>query len=118
MALHKVLVVEDEELVAMMLADLLMELNYGVLGPVGELTRALALVKEAAPHAALLDVSLHGVASFPLAEALQAKGVPFAFTTGYGERDFPPAFRQVPRLSKPFDLPELRRVLGALLPQE
>ena len=118
MARHEVLVVEDEELVAMMLAEMLMELNYGVLGPVGELTRALALVKEAAPHAALLDVSLHGVASFPLAEALQAKGVPFAFTTGYGESDFPPAFRQIPRLSKPFDLPELRRVMRGLLPQE
>ena len=72
MAMRQVLVVEDEELVAMMLADMLMELNYGVLGPVGELTRALALVQEAAPDAALLDVSLHGVASFPLAEAARA----------------------------------------------
>ncbi|HEX4570737.1 MAG TPA: response regulator [Dongiaceae bacterium] len=118
MATRQVLVVEDEELVAMMLADMLMELNYGVLGPVGELTSALALAQEAAPDAALLDVSLHGVASFPLAEALQVKGIPFAFMTGYGERDFPPAFRQIPRLSKPFDLPELRRVLGGLLPRE
>lgn len=118
MAIRQVLVVEDEELVAMMLADMLTELSYGVLGPVGELTRALALAQEAPPDAALLDVSLHGVASFPLAEALQAKGVPFAFMTGYGERDFPPAFRQIPRLSKPFDLPELRRVLGGLLPRE
>ena len=117
MAMRQVLVVEDEELVAMMLADMLMELNYGVLGPVGELTRALALVQEAAPDAALLDVSLHGVASFPLAAALQAKGISFAFMTGYDERDFPPGFRQVPRLSKPFDLPELRRVLGGLLPR-
>ena len=117
MAMRQVLVVEDEELVAMMLADMLAELNYGVLGPVGELTQALALAQEAAPSAALLDVSLHGVASFPLAEALQAKGIPFAFMTGYDERDFPPDFRQVPRLSKPFDLPELRRVLGGLLPR-
>ena len=118
MATRQVLIVEDEELVAMMLADMLQELNYSVLGPVGDLNKALALAEERAPDAALLDVSLHGVASFPLAETLQAKGIPFAFTTGYGERDFPPAFRQVPRLSKPFDLPELRRVLGALLPQE
>ena len=118
MAMRQVLVVEDEELVAMMLADMLAELNYGVLGPVGELSKALALVQEGPPDAALLDVSLHGAASFPVAEALQAKGIPFAFTTGYGERDFPPAFRQVPRLSKPFDLPELRRVLGGLLSRE
>jgi CheY-like chemotaxis protein len=118
MATRQVLVVEDEELVAMMLADMVQELNYGVLGPVGDLTRALALAQEGGPDAVLLDVSLHGVASFPLAETLQAKGIPFAFMTGYGERDFPPAFRQIPRLSKPFDLPELRRVLGGLLPRE
>ena len=113
---RQVLVVEDEELVAMMLADMLQELDCAVLGPAGELTQALALAQKGALDAALLDVSLRGTASFPVAEALQARGIPFAFMSGYGEKDFPPAFRQVPRLAKPFDLPDLQRVLGGLLP--
>jgi CheY-like chemotaxis protein len=112
---RRVLVVEDEELVAMMLADLLGELDCGVVGPAGDLDRALALAETTAFDAALLDVSLHGTASFPLAEALQARGIPFAFMSGYGERDFPPAFGQVPRLAKPFDLPDLQRVIKGLL---
>lgn len=112
---RQVLIVEDEELVAMMLTDMLQELDCGVLGPTGELTEALALAREGVLDAALLDISLHGTASFPVAEALQARGIPFAFMSGYGERDFPPAFRQVPRLSKPFDLPDLQRVLGGML---
>jgi CheY-like chemotaxis protein len=112
---RRVLVVEDEELVAMMLADMLQELNCRVLGPAGELTQALALARDGALDAALLDVSLGGRASFPVAEALRARGVPFAFMSGYGEKDFPAAFREVPRLSKPFDLPDLERVLSGLL---
>ena len=114
---RQVLVVEDEELVAMMLADMLQELDCAVLGPAGELTEALALARDGALDAALLDVSLRGTASFPVAEALQARGIPFAFMSGYGEKDFPPAFREVPRLAKPFDLPDLQRVLGGLLGQ-
>lgn len=112
---RRVLVVEDEGLVAMMLEEMLQELNCSVLGPAGELTQAMALAKSGEFDAALLDVSLHRAPSFPVAKTLQQRGIPFAFMTGYGTLDFPDAYRKIPRLSKPFDLPQLRQALGGLL---
>jgi CheY-like chemotaxis protein len=111
---RRILVVEDEGLVAMMLEEMLQELNCSMLGPAGELSRALELAKSGEFDAALLDVSLNRQPSFPVAETLQARGIPFAFMSGYGSQDFPTPFRQVPCLAKPFDLPALERALDSL----
>jgi CheY-like chemotaxis protein len=111
---RRVLVVEDETLVAMMLEEMLQELNCSVLGPAGDLAEAMGFAEKAEFDLALLDVSLRRTPSFPVAEILQKRGIPFAFMTGYGAQDFPAAYQQLPRLSKPFDLPDLERALKAL----
>jgi CheY-like chemotaxis protein len=111
---RRVLVVEDETLVAMMLEEMLLELNCRVLGPAGDLAEAMGFAEKAEFDLALLDVSLRRMPSFPVAEILQKRGIPFAFMTGYGAQDFPLAYQQLPRLSKPFDLPDLQRTLKAL----
>jgi len=111
---RRVLVVEDETLVAMMLEEMLLELNCSVLGPAGDLAEAMGFAEKAEFDLALLDVSLRRTPSFPVAEVLQKRGIPFAFMTGYGAQDFPLAYQQLPRLSKPFDLPDLQRALKAL----
>jgi CheY-like chemotaxis protein len=111
---RRVLVVEDETLVAMMLEEMLQELNCSVLGPAGDLAEAMGFAEKGEFDLALLDVSLRRTPSFPVAEILQKRGIPFAFMTGYGVQDFPPAYQQLPRLSKPFDLPDLQRALKAL----
>ena len=113
-AIRRVLVVEDESLVAMMIEEMLQELNCSVLGPAGDLAEAMGFAEKAEFDLALLDVSLRRTPSFPVAEILQKRGIPFAFMTGYGAQDFPPAYQQLPRLSKPFDLPDLQRALKAL----
>jgi CheY-like chemotaxis protein len=111
---RRVLVVEDETLVAMMLEEMLQELNCSVLGPAGDLAEAMGFAEKGEFDLALLDVSLRRTPSFPVAEILQKRGIPFAFMTGYGAQDFPAAYQQLPRLSKPFDLPDLQRALKAL----
>jgi CheY-like chemotaxis protein len=111
---RRVLVVEDESLVAMMLEEMLQELNCSVLGPAGDLAEALGFAEKGEFDVALLDVSLRRTPSFPVAEILQKRGIPFVFMTGYGAEDFPAAYQQLPRLSKPFDLPDLQRALKAL----
>jgi CheY-like chemotaxis protein len=111
---RRVLVVEDETLVAMMLEEMLQELNCSVLGPAGDLAEAMGFAEKAEFDLALLDVSLRRTPSFPVADILQKRGIPFAFMTGYGAQDFPAAYQQLPRLSKPFDLPDLQRALKAM----
>jgi CheY-like chemotaxis protein len=112
---RRVLVVEDEMLVAMLLSDILAELGCQVVGPAGDVARALALVGEAVLDCALLDVSLGGEEVFPVALALAARELPFVFVTGHAEPLAPP-FEDRPRLIKPYLPAEvadaLRRCLG------
>lgn len=79
----RILVVEDEALVAMMIDDLLTDRGAIVVGPVGTLDGALDLVRSAAIDAALLDVNLHGERSTPVGAALSARGIPYVLATGY-----------------------------------
>lgn len=81
--------VEDEPIVGMLLEDMLLDLGVAVIGPAATLAEALALTGEGGLDAALLDVNLGGERSYPVAEALAARGVPFLFLTGYGEAAWP-----------------------------
>jgi len=83
----RILVVEDEPLVAMLLEDMLLELGYAVVRPASTLQEGLALAQREAIDAAILDVNLNGVRSFPIAEILQARSVPYFFATGYGSSE-------------------------------
>jgi CheY-like chemotaxis protein len=114
----KVLVLEDETLVSMMVEDMLLDLGCEVVGPFAKLDQALAFVASAHGQidAALLDVNLGGVRSFPMAEALADKGVPFVFTTGYDESGLPDIWRGRPTLRKPFMMGEMADALRKALP--
>lgn len=107
----RVLVVEDELLVAMMIADMLTELGYEVAGTAGNLKAALEKASTLAVDFAVLDVNLNGERSFPAAEALAARNIPFLFATGYGSRGLEHRYTQVPALKKPFDLKALEKAI-------
>src|SRR5215470_16953622 len=100
----RILVVEDNFLMAEVLCELLTERGCEVVGPAPRLSIALDLAAHNAIDGAFLDVNLAGEYCFPLARYLQEKGVPFVFLTGYGEGTvIPAAFQAVPLLSKPFN---------------
>lgn len=98
----RILVVEDVFLIASSIAELLQEAGAEVIGPAGELTEAIDLAQTAQIDGALLDIDLHGQTSFEVAAALNRRGIPFVFVTGYGDASIPDAWRQVPLLGKPF----------------
>jgi CheY-like chemotaxis protein len=113
----KVLVVEDEALVSMLVEDMLTDLGCVVVGPAAEIEEALRLAGSADIDAALLDVNLGGRPIFPVADALKARGVPFAFASGYGEAGLSEDHRGAAVLQKPFREADLRRVLETLVGQ-
>ena len=115
-AKRRVLVVEDEMLIGMLLEDMLTDIGHEVAAIVPRLKEAMVAVERETYDMAVLDVHLHGESAFPVAEALIAKGVPFVFATGYGERGLPEAYRGRPVLQKPFAKDDLDRVLKALFP--
>ena len=115
-AKHRVLVVEDEMLIGMLLEDMLTDLGHEVAAIVPRLKEAMAAVDRETYDLAILDVHLHGESAFPVAEALIVKGIPFVFATGYGERGLPENYRGRPVLQKPFAKDDLERVLHRLFP--
>jgi len=107
-----VLVLEDEMMVAMLLEDMLADLGCRVVGPVATVDAALATLGEREVDAALLDVNLsYGQSGYPVAEALTASRIPFAFVTGYGAGTLNPEYRHRPTLQKPFHTSALIDVL-------
>ncbi len=111
-ARRRVLLVEDESLVALLLTDLLADLECEVVGLASNAAQALALARSSDIDFALLDVNLGSQStSFAAAEALRARGVPFAFVTGYGAQGVREDLRDAPVVSKPVDFAELRKVL-------
>jgi CheY-like chemotaxis protein len=111
---RRVLVVEDEALVAALLSDMLEDAGATVIGPAGTLGDAAALARDADVDAAILDVNLHGQRVDPVAATLAERGVPFAFATGYGRAPAGP-FETAPVLGKPYEFDEVSRVLAQLL---
>lgn len=110
----RVLVVEDESLIAMLVEDGLEALGYEVVGPVGTVDAALRLVGQTPFDLALLDINLGGKQSFPIAEALEARGIPYVFLTGYDRSSLPAAFQHRFGLQKPFRMAALQSTLKRL----
>ncbi len=107
----RVLLVEDDGIVAMLLKSMLASLNCEIVGSAVRVPDALRKVDALSFDLALLDVNLAGTKSYPVADALQKLGIPFIFTTSYGRSALPPEMRALPVLSKPFDLPSLTTAL-------
>ncbi|WP_293906060.1 response regulator [Phenylobacterium sp.] len=110
----RVLVVEDEMMVSMLIEDMLSDLGCVVVGPASRLDEAIELAGRAEIDCAVLDVNLGGQPIFPLADLLRAKGAPFAFATGYGDAGLREVDRGSPVLQKPFREGDLARVLAEL----
>ncbi len=109
---RRVLVVEDESLVAMLLETILGDMGCAPVGPASTVEEGLAIIADAEPlDAALLDVNVAGREVFPVAETLKARGVPFVFSTGYGEGGLPDAWRGHPTVQKPFTEASIREAL-------
>jgi len=107
----RVLVVEDEMTVAMLIEDMVAELAYEVAAVVPRLEDAMRLLDSDSFDLAMLDVHLNGKTVFPFAAELQAREIPFLFSTAYGPRGIPEEFRSHLVLQKPFGPVELRRAL-------
>jgi two-component system, response regulator PdtaR len=99
----KVLLVEDDFIVAYDMQTMLEEQGANVIGPASSLSEARELLAGSCPNVAVLDVNLNGELVFPLAEELQSRGVPYVFATAYADDDrlYPPSVKQAPRLAKP-----------------
>lgn len=110
----RVLVVEDEMMVSMLIEDMLTDLGCSVVGPASRLDEAIELAKTSELDCAVLDVNLGGQPIFPLADLLRERGKPFAFATGYGDAGVRDVDKGTPVLQKPFREGDLARVLGEL----
>ena len=115
---RRILVVEDEMIVAWLLEDMLADFGCAVIGPAARVGQALAMVEAEAIDAAVLDVNLNGEKSYPVADALTARGVPFVFSTGYQKDAVPNGYRGSPVLQKPYSASKLRDTLAKLLTSE
>ena len=112
---RRVLVVEDEMMVLMMIEDMLADLGCESVTAAATVDQALALIDAQAFDAAMLDMNLNDNKTHAVADALAARGVPFVFSTGYSARDVREGYRDRPLLKKPFQYEELVEVLTRLL---
>jgi CheY-like chemotaxis protein len=111
----KVLIVEDEGLVALMIEDMLQDLGCEVIASVARVSEARGIAATAEINLAVLDINLAGQPSFPVAEILRDRGVPFIFSTGYGREGLPRQFTGSPVLGKPFSASDLQRTMAKAL---
>jgi DNA-binding response OmpR family regulator len=112
---RRILVVEDEVLVSMMLSDLLTDAGCVVVGPAATAQSALRLIEKEPIDCAILDVKLVDGTSLPVAEALASRGTRFVLATGYAGEGIDPAYNGAPFLQKVFDRDELIEVIADIL---
>ena len=111
-----VLLVEDEAILRMLLEDMIEDLGFELAASVGSIDAARAAIAGGAPiGAAIVDVNLGGEPSFPVADLLRERQVPFLFSTGYGGEGLPERFREVPVLAKPYRRDDIHAALRGLL---
>ena len=108
---RKVLVVEDEMMIAMLIEDMLDELGCTLVGPATNVPRALDLIEKQQIEVAVLDLNLDGQDTYAIADALQRKNLPFIFATGYGSAGLRKEYGNQPVLQKPFQISDLEVAL-------
>jgi CheY-like chemotaxis protein len=109
---RRLLLVEDEIMIRMLLEDMLADLGHEVKAVAGGLDEALNLARDTDCDGAILDVNLNGAEVYAVADILMERGIPFAFATGYGEHGIPQKYRGWPTLQKPFQLDDLALTLA------
>lgn len=114
---RKVLIVEDEAIIAMTAEDMLEQIGFTVAGVAASFAEAMAAVEKGGFDVALLDINLNGVASHPVAERLQEMGTPFVFATGYGSAGRGGEFESVPLVAKPYRIAALEAAIREALGQ-
>jgi CheY-like chemotaxis protein len=107
----RVLVVEDEMMIRMLLEGMLTDLGHTVAAEAGAIDEAVAIAKKGAFDVAVLDVNLNGQPVTPVVEILIKRGVPFIFASGYGQRGLPECYRTIPTLQKPFQVDALAQAI-------
>ena len=112
---RRVLVVEDESMVTMLLQDFLEDMGCEVVGVASRLEEALEKIDTLTFDVAILDVNLNGQQTLPVAQALRARGRAFVFATGYAATTMAAEFRTAPILQKPFQQEDLERALRSAL---
>jgi CheY-like chemotaxis protein len=113
---RRILVVEDEVILAWALQDMLGGYGCVVVGPAAGVADALALIERETIDAAVLDVNLNREKCYPVADALVQKGIPFVFSTAYSAESIEEGYRRHPSIQKPHSAPELADMLSSLLP--
>lgn len=112
----RVLVVEDEAMIAMLMEDMVADLGGEVVATAARLEDALALASERAFDFAVLDLNLAGTLTYPVADILKQRGIPYVFATGYGSSGLAEGYGDEVKLPKPFTASELERVIRQVLP--
>jgi CheY-like chemotaxis protein len=112
---RRVLIVEDEPMVAWLLDDMLVDFGCAVVGTADRVEEALAMIEGRPIDAVVLDVNLRGQMSYPVADVLAARGVPFVLTTGYARDRLLEPYRKYPYLLKPYHRQAMRDALLGLL---
>jgi DNA-binding response OmpR family regulator len=111
----RVLLVEDEMMVSMLIEDMLVDLGFEVVGPFVRVGDALEAARNEEIDVAVLDFNLNGETSYPVAWTLRERNVPFVFATGYGASVLNQTFRDIPLLQKPFERSDLNWALRRAL---
>jgi CheY-like chemotaxis protein len=110
----RILLVEDEMLVAMLLEDMLAEAGHTIIGPLARVEQAVEVARQEAIDLAILDVNVSGEEVYPVAEVLAAREIPFAFATGYGAHGLREPWQDRPTLQKPFQRSDLFHMVSEL----
>ena len=111
----RVLIVEDESMIAMLMEDMLLDMGCVIVGVSTGVEDAIERISTVVFDAAILDLNLNGRPSYPVAQVLRDKSIPFLLSTGYGTAGVPQEFSHVPTLTKPFRQPDLEQALRVAL---
>jgi DNA-binding response OmpR family regulator len=110
---RRVLIIEDEMLIALMLQDMVSDAGFAVEGIATSLMAGIDLARTADAHLAILDINLNGQEAYPIADILRARGVRLIFSTGYGAASLKQEYAFVPKLVKPYEQANLAAAIQA-----
>jgi CheY-like chemotaxis protein len=110
---YRILVVEDEAMISMLLEDMVLDCGGEPVGPVARFDDALALAHKTEFGVAVLDLNLNGTLSYPIAEVIRERGIPVIFATGYGADGLLDRFSDCPTLQKPFSQQDFAEAVAA-----